>query len=171
MGGEEVRMSTHTRDIAERTQVEDVMTREVISVKPTIGVEAVEAMLVERGLSRVPVVDDDQHPIGMIGKSDLIREHVMRGDTGGVQVSQEVAPGRPAAAGMHVHEVDAIVRDVMTPFVASVSEHASLAEAARKLLADQLHAFPVVDDRGRLVGMLSATDVVAWVAGARPARH
>jgi CBS-domain-containing membrane protein len=44
----------------------------------------------------------------------------------------------------------------------------SIGDAARRMLRDHLHAVPVVDHAGALLGMLSASDIVAWVAGIRP---
>jgi len=53
--------------------------------------------------------------------------------------------------------------DVMSSSVISVSQDMSLHEAAKLLDREQISGAPVVDDRGRCVGVLSATDFVHWV--------
>jgi len=53
--------------------------------------------------------------------------------------------------------------DVMTRTVVSIEQGMSLHEAAKLLDREQISGAPVVDDLGRCVGVLSATDFVHWV--------
>jgi CBS-domain-containing membrane protein len=53
--------------------------------------------------------------------------------------------------------------DVMSQCVISISQDMSLHEAAKLLDREQISGAPVVDDQGRCVGVLSATDFVHWV--------
>jgi CBS domain-containing protein len=94
--------------------------------------------------------------VGLVGKTDLVMAQHANADT---EVDQ-----RGATSGQHVHEAEAIVRDVMTPMVVWLPPTASVAEATRVMVTSSLHAVPVVSD-GRVVGMLSSTDVMSWVAG------
>jgi CBS domain-containing protein len=55
----------------------------------------------------------------------------------------------------------------MTPIALWVPSSASIAEAARVLADGRMHAIPVADDGGRVVGILSTLDIVAWVAGGK----
>jgi len=50
----------------------DVMTSEVISVDENATVAAVARLLAERGISAVPVVDNDNRVIGMVSEGDLL---------------------------------------------------------------------------------------------------
>lgn len=59
------------------------------------------------------------------------------------------------------------VSDVMTLGVASVPTEAKLAEAAKTMLAHRIRSLPVVDGAGKLVGILSETDLVRALAGDR----
>ena len=147
-------------DAADRVRIGDLMTRGVVTVHPDLGIEELVELLLDRGLSRVPVVDDEDRLIGFVSKTDLVVDQHVRGDN--IEVEQLGGGGR----GRHVHEVSGLVRDVMTPAAFSLPETASLGEAARRMLADNLHAVLVTGAGGKLVGMLTATDVVAWVAGA-----
>jgi CBS domain-containing protein len=150
-------------DAADRIRIGDLMTRTVVTVHADLGIEELVELLLDRGLSRVPVVDDEERLIGFVSKTDLVVDQHVRGDN--VEVEVEVEQLGAGGRGRHVHEVSGLVRDVMTPAAFSLPATASLGEAARRMLADNLHAVVVTDAGGKLIGMLSATDVVAWVAG------
>lgn len=154
-------MSASTlRAEADTTQITEVMCRDVVTVRADLGVEALTKLFLDRQLSRAPVVDAAGHLIGMVSKTDLVREQDMRADTA---VSQRDGD----EAGRHVHEVDALVRDVMTGLPFALPWNTSLREATRRMLAQGVHAVPVTSSDGTVIGMLSAMDVVAWVAGRR----
>lgn len=59
------------------------------------------------------------------------------------------------------------VRDVMTTTVASVPHDASLLEVARVLVEERVSGLPVLDEAGRVVGVVSLSDVTARL-GVRP---
>lgn len=143
---------------ADRTRIFEVMTRGAVTVRADASQEQLVTLLLEQGISQVPVVDDDGRPIGVVSKSDVVIAQHERGDT---EVSQADAGGQ----GRHVHEVGGLVRDIMTPAF-TLPETVSIGEAARRMLADNVHAVPVVSPDNRVIGVLSATDIMAWVAGA-----
>ena len=53
------------------------------------------------------------------------------------------------------------IREVMTHHVISLLERSTLMEAAGELAKHQISGAPVVDDRGRLVGIVSVSDISA----------
>jgi CBS domain-containing protein len=58
--------------------VGDVMTRDVVSVREDMTVEAVRALFVTRRVKRVPVVNSKGHLTGLISRADLVRELAYR---------------------------------------------------------------------------------------------
>src|SRR5215471_14694293 len=50
----------------------DIMTNDVISVGDHATVPAVARLLAERGISAVPVIDDDNRVVGMVSEGDLL---------------------------------------------------------------------------------------------------
>src|SRR4029079_18434500 len=62
------------QSIADRTPVSAIMTTDVICVQPDVSIESVTRLLLERGISGVPVVDADGVPVGLVSKTDLLRE-------------------------------------------------------------------------------------------------
>ncbi len=154
-------------EAAESTCVADVMTHDVITVRTDVSVESIVDLMLARDLSRVPVVDAENRPIGILAKTDLIVDRHMRGDTteepsAEIPVSRNV---RYTPSGFHVHAEGAVVGDVMSRNVVSLPETASVAEAATLMTRSHLHGIPVTSASGRVVGIVSATDIVAWLAG------
>ena len=52
----------------------------------------------------------------------------------------------------------------MMPMAFSIHEDATVGEASAMMAVEGVHRLPVVDEDGDIVGMLSTTDVVRWVA-------
>lgn len=61
-----------------------------------------------------------------------------------------------------------VVRDVMTPHPTVVRPHDSVAEAMRLLIQGRRRHLPVVDDKGKVLGLLSIRDILAYVASKFP---
>jgi CBS domain-containing protein len=121
--------------LTEVVTIGEVMTRDVVCVTPELGLEALRALFLDRHISGVPVVDGDGFPVGVISKTDLVR-----------------APG-------------ATVREVMMPYAFTLEETRPLADAIKLILIEDVHRIPVVDESGRVVGMLSSLDLVRWLDG------
>jgi CBS domain-containing protein len=61
-----------------------------------------------------------------------------------------------------------VVRDVMTPHPMVIRSDDSLSEALRRLTQSHRRHLPVVDDRGRVLGLISIRDILTYVAGVFP---
>jgi CBS domain-containing protein len=53
--------------------VMDVMTKNVITCTPDTTVNEVASILVKRNINRLPVVDEDNHVVGIITRGDIVR--------------------------------------------------------------------------------------------------
>jgi len=146
---------------ADRVAIAEVMQRDVTCVTRDVSVEALTGLFIERGISAVPVVDDDGFPIGIVSKTDLVRERWEDGDT--VVASAPPPPG--VLGGMHEADVArALVADVMMPLTYTLCEDDPLSRAAAVMDVERVHHLPVVAADGRVVGILSSLDFVHWVA-------
>ena len=54
--------------------VDDVMTRSVVSVRADTGMDSVAELMLDRAISGVPVVDKAGRLLGMVSKTDVVRE-------------------------------------------------------------------------------------------------
>jgi CBS domain-containing protein len=145
--------------LGDRVAIADVMTRDVLCVAPDVSIEALAALFLERGISAAPVVDAAGFPIGVVSKTDLVREQWERGDT------SEVAATAELQDGMHVAAVArATVGEIMMRVAFTLREDEPLSRAASVMATEQVHHLPVVAADGRVVGILSSLDFVRWVA-------
>lgn len=157
-------MTLHSEPIApqsraaDRTSIAEIMSPTPITVHPELELDDLMTLFLEHDISHAPVVDEHDVPIGMVSKTDLVVDQYVRGDT-------VVDQGDAGGYGRHVHGGTAIVRDVMSPILISLPASASIGTAARHMLADHVHAIPVTSPDGRVIGILSTVDVLAWVAG------
>jgi len=161
--GEAVEQSTGMK--ASAAAVSTIMTRTVYCVQPQVGVDLLAKLFLDYGVSGFPVVDDAGHPVGVVSKTDLLRyvhDH-------GVEVSERTDDEADVLAqlggGFHAVDVDgATVRDMMMPIVFAVSSDTPIGKAAALMAGETIHRLPVIDGDGAVCGILSALDIVRWLA-------
>lgn len=112
------------------------MSRELFSLSPEDDVAGAAESILGLGITGAPVLDPSRKPVGVASLRDL-----MGAGRGGVVAERMSAP------------------------VATVSQDATLDEAARKLAAANVHRLVVVDPDGKAVGMVSAVDLVRALIG------
>ena len=149
----------------------NVMTTEVISVGPDTSVQALAALLSERGISGGPVVDADNRVVGIVSDGDLLH----RIETGTQRRTtrrsswwlEGIASDRELARD-YVKSHARTVKGVMTRDVVSVSDTTNLADIAMLLEARQIKRVPVVRD-GKLVGIVTRANLVSALATTKSA--
>jgi CBS domain-containing protein len=141
----------------------DVMTSPVVTVGPGTPVAEIAALLFEKRISAVPVVDEGRL-VGMVSEGDLLHRH-------------EIGTDRPARAGSwwlrlfsedrsaaeYVKSHARHARDIMTREVVSVSPETPLAEIANLLETRGIKRVPVVRG-GALAGIVSRANLVQAIA-------
>ncbi|WP_437515656.1 CBS domain-containing protein [Sorangium sp. So ce1099] len=148
------------------TPIADIMTRDVLCVRPEVTVDELAALLVGHEISGVPVVDAEGRPVGMVSRADVLRAAQERGDTEESQrvtlQPDDIAP-LDIEQGFHVYEpIKTTARDIMTPVVLQVHESASIRQAASLMAYEGVHRLAVTSDDGKVVGILSSLDVLRW---------
>jgi CBS domain-containing protein len=150
-------------------QAHDIMTAKVVTVGPDEPTRDIARLLLENGISAVPVVNSDGVPIGMISEGDLIGraedERLARHDwwlsvLTGTQALDDDFQTRVAAK-------DRTARDVMSAPLVTVTEATGVSEIARLLAIHHVKRVPVVRD-GAIVGIVSRADLLRVVAADRP---
>jgi CBS domain-containing protein len=147
----------------------DVMTCDVVSVSPDTPTREIAKLLLDKGISAVPVVDDTGAPIGMASEGDLIGrteiDHEARHDWWLMLFAEGEPLNSDFLAGLRARETTA--RNIMTGPVITVGENTEVGEIARLLAAHRIKRVPVVRD-GRIVGIVSRADLLQAVASERP---
>lgn len=132
------------------------MSRQVVVAAPETPLKTVAALLTANRISGVPVEDDDGRVLGVVSEADLLRKEQ--------GLSPEVAR-RFRWLFRHLDgEVDKLrartAGQAMTAPALTVTPGEDVTEAARTMLELRVNRLPVVDRRGRLVGIVTRADLV-----------
>jgi CBS domain-containing protein len=125
----------------------DIMTSPVVTVTPDTSLKEVAALLVERQINAVPVVDAGGRLCGIVSEADLL--------------ALEAAPGGAGARGGRVGPPHT-AGEVMSRSVYTLTEGTDAA-AARMMLRHNLKSVPVVAG-DRVVGIVARRDLLRLVA-------
>jgi CBS domain-containing protein len=144
------------------------MTKEVVSVGPDTPTRQVAKLLLEKGISAVPVVDDSGAPIGMISEGDLIGRTAVERERRREWWLEMLSEGTMLSTEFldFVNRTDRPARQVMATPVVTVGEDAPVDEIAQLLEAHRIKRVPVVRD-GRVVGIVSRADLLRALAVSR----
>jgi CBS domain-containing membrane protein len=144
---------------AAQTPIAAVMHTHPYRVTAPQPVRELLALFVDQGISAAPVVDAQGRPIGFVSKTDVVRQlHRPRPEEGPESATQ-VQPWWDAERLARL-----TVGAIMTPTVYSVSPETTVADTTAVMAFEGTHHLPVVDASGTLVGMVSALDVLDWMA-------
>jgi CBS-domain-containing membrane protein len=133
-------------------KVAEIMSRPVITVTPATGIKEAARLLVERGISALPVVDAHGGLVGIVSEADLLQMET-RPDP-----RTQATPLAPTAGTAPRSVAEVMTRDVLT-----VAANSEVSQAARTMLDGGVKRVPVM--RGsRVVGILSRRDLVKVIA-------
>ncbi|MDT0470026.1 CBS domain-containing protein [Streptomyces gibsoniae] len=134
--------------------VGDLMTTAVVSVRPDTSFKDIAEHLADHDITAVPVVDDQGRPVGVVSEADLLRKQEIQTDPGGHLPAAHLLPAERAKA--HALTAEAL----MTSPAITARPQWSVVEAARTMARHHVKRLPVVDDAGRLMGILSRADLL-----------
>lgn len=128
-------------------QVSDIMTRNLMTLKPTSNLKDVEAMMASHQIRHIPVTDDEQKLLGLITQKEFLAEAFRITDKFGAhQLSQYLTQTQLSAC--------------MKTTLTTVHPHTDLREAGESLHSMKQGCLLVVDDDGVLQGILTSQDFV-----------
>ena len=145
------------------TLARDIMRREVISVQTSMDLRDLAKLFLERGITGAPVVDAQGELAGVVSQTDLIYYGLTRDDElvlDSMFYQTARMDGQHIQRGFQIEDTNtAMVQDVMTPLVHSVTERASVDAVVRMMARKHIHR--VIVRKGRKVtGIISALDVL-----------
>lgn len=133
--------------------VDKVMTWKVVAVRPTTPYKDLVALMSQHGIGALPVVDvvdAEGRLVGMVSETDLLaKERATAAAHPDPRRRPEQAKARAETA-----------EHLMTSPVVTVRPDATLAGAARLMHRERVRHLPVVDEAGRLVGVVSRGDLL-----------
>lgn len=139
-------------------KISSCMKRNVVSVHETVSIREAAEILVKKRVGLLPVVDNANKPIGVIGMSDMLTLEMpdfvnFVADVDFVHDFGAVEDTRPPARTLNKS-----VKSLMKPAF-TVEEDCGLLRAYALMLQHNLHDMPVVSRDGKLVGITSRVDI------------
>jgi CBS domain-containing protein len=140
------------------TTVRDVMTRSVFSVTPDTPLKDVARLLVDNGISGVPVVGPGRTVLGVVSEADFL---VKERGAGGVRhrpLAALIGESRDTIRDLAKVEA-ATAGEAMSAPAVTVEADATIAQAAEAMIARGVNRLPVTDGDA-LVGIVTRADLV-----------
>jgi acetoin utilization protein AcuB len=125
------------------------MTRDVITITPDTSLHEAHRLMTEKGIRRLPVVD--------------------HGKVVGIVTLGDVRSAEPSTAStLSVWEMNNLlaklkVAEIMTREPVTISQEATISTVAEIMLERKFSGLPVVDERGKLVGIITESDIFRLV--------
>jgi CBS domain-containing protein len=120
-------------------RLSSIMTKNVVTVKPSDSLEVVKNLLFEKHFHHLPVINDDNTLAGILTSWDLIKHNLK-----------------------FEEYKDKLVSDVMTEKVVTLNPHESVGAAAMIFLKHLFHGLPIVNDEKQLVGIVTTHDILKY---------
>ncbi len=126
--------------------VSNWMTKDVVTITPDRSMMKCSKLMKDHSISRVPVVDENGHILGIVSDRDV----------------KDASPSKATTLDMHelyylLSEIK--IRDIMTKKVMTIKETETVEKAAVIMLENNFGGLPVVDENGRIAGIITDTDI------------
>jgi CBS domain-containing protein len=138
--------------------VRDVMTNSVVTTSPSAPFKYVVRIMQDHRISGVPVVDESGRLLGIVTGADLLKAESAEPPRRKFFLEWFISPRR--LTQLERRSEDLRAEDVMTRDVVTVSPQTPMRDAARTLLEAGVKRLPVTDAGGRVVGVVSRTDLL-----------
>ena len=140
--------------------ITEVMTRDVITLSPEMTIAQAWERMLEHFIKAMPVIDESQCVLGMLTDEDLIhrasvQQHLsVAARLDETMLNEELAVLRTSSLN---------VAGVMSKPAITAHVGESLGVAAARMAKHDIKRLPVVDDSGKLVGIVARVDVLRQV--------
>ena len=134
--------------------VKDVMTKQVVAVRTDTSFKDIVMSLREHRVSAFPVLDDEDRVVGVVSEADLLAKEALNLSAPGMMTSVLHHREQAKAAGV-------TAGDLMTGPPVTIGPLEAVTHAARLMYARKVKRLPVVDEAGRLLGIIARSDVLS----------
>ncbi|WP_042418201.1 CBS domain-containing protein [Streptacidiphilus anmyonensis] len=134
--------------------VGELMTTDVVSARPDTPFKDIARLLASNDVSALPVLDDQDRPLGVVSEADLMRHQAGMDDPAGLLPPAHLAPQELVRSNGRT------AQELMTAPASCARPEWTVVEGARVMHDKHLKRLPVVDEAGRLVGILSRSDLL-----------
>ena len=137
-------------------RVVDVMTADVVAAQPEWSLKQAARVMIDAGVSGLPVIGDNGQIIGIITEADFVE----------TEAGRMVGRRRlfDTVFGEKRTRTPSTVEAAMTRSPITVDRNTTIAEAARLMIDRKVKRLPVVDPNGHLEGIVSRGDILVAFA-------
>ncbi|MBU1228418.1 MAG: CBS and ACT domain-containing protein [Proteobacteria bacterium] len=126
--------------------IDNWMTKDVVTATPETSMMKASKIMKEKGISRLPVVDERGMLVGLVSDRDI----------------KDASPSKATTLDMHelyylLSEIK--LKDIMTKKVVTIKQGETVDSAAAMLLEHNVGGMPVVDEAGKVVGVITDSDI------------
>lgn len=141
----------------------DIMTQEVVACFPETRIEDAVRALAEKGISGMPVIDANRRVVGIVSESDLLmadklQPPLVKTALYGLFIMPQGVMERIAQSR------GVLVEDVMTKKVITFGPDTPVEEIAETMREKRINRVPIVDEEGKLMGIVSRADIIRALA-------
>ena len=139
-------------------KVKEIMTKEVVSVKPDENAKDALTLLFKMQISGLPVIDENGKLVGMFTEKEVLSYTLPSYIE---KVGRFIYEENPKSTKNKFKELCNIkVAKLMRKDVVTTTEDTALCEAARVMLTQKARRLPVLDNAGKVVGMIARNDIL-----------
>jgi CBS domain-containing protein len=143
--------------------IADVMTREVITLTPDMSIAESWQRMVKHNLKALPVVDANNVVVGMLTDEDILTR---AGLGQRLAVATRLDAAHLQQEFQRLQESALKVGDIMSQPPITAHPKESLAVAAARMAKNGIKRLPIVDEAGKLVGVVARLDILQQAADA-----
>lgn len=137
-------------NIESKTRISDIMTTHLVSSYPDMIMTEVSKLLDANSFHHLPVIDENDHCVGVISKSDYYQ----------LQDSFTKMNHKQATKNNAMFFRSLLASEVMTPNPESLLQTASMNDAIKIFLNNRVHSIVVTDQDNKCVGIVTPFDIL-----------
>ena len=169
--------------IVTQAKVKRIMTRGAVVATPDTPVEMVAKVMVENDFSIIPVVDEEGRVIGVVTQEDIVRTYMEGAKPGAVRVAplpmpkpvaveerpsymteQQLITEVAARPKEEYKEIGITAGDIAREELPAISINDTVEHARKEMLRRKTNYLLVVDEAGRIVGVVSKWNMLKAIA-------
>ncbi len=139
-------------------KVKEIMSKEVVSIKPDDNAKDALNLLFKMQISGLPVIDDKQRLVGMFTEKDVLSQIL---PSYLEKIGRFVYEENPKSIKKKFQDLTNLpVSKLMRKDVITIDEEASLCEVARLMLTQRVRRIPVLNNEKKVMGIVAREDIV-----------
>lgn len=145
-----------------RLRVKDVLSKNVVTIAADDTLQTALGVMTDSRVTVLPVVDGRDRCVGILSATDIMEMARQMNEAMHDVGRTDEASYEWLKDNLADHDLARrTVQEFMTENVTTVTGDLTLPEAASEMLRHRVHRLPVVDKKGKLLGIISTMDILA----------